>query len=87
MKNEKSFEGNRSAARRFEQQALLSPGQYQESLAHRTNEGTGRDDGDSRFQGLLRKLGWALAYAGLVSGLVVWGFNSRFGLLLLLLLR
>lgn len=41
----------------------------------------------SRLQSTLKRVAWLALAASLVAGLVTWGFHSRFGLLLLLLLR
>ncbi|WP_025127228.1 hypothetical protein [Pseudomonas sp. PH1b] len=41
----------------------------------------------ARLLPTLRRLAWMALAAMLLAGLVTWGFHSRFGLLLLLLLR
>lgn len=41
----------------------------------------------ARLLSLLKRLAWMGLAAALLAGLVTWGFHSRFGLLLLLLLR
>ncbi|QZI72493.1 hypothetical protein K5F93_09525 [Pseudomonas protegens] len=41
----------------------------------------------SRPLSILKRLAWLTFAASIMAGLVTWGFHSRFGLLLLLLLR
>lgn len=41
----------------------------------------------SRLLSILKRLAWFTLTASILAGLVTWGFHSRFGLLLLLLLR
>ncbi|KAF0865540.1 hypothetical protein [Pseudomonas sp. LD120] len=41
----------------------------------------------ARLLSILRRLAWLSLAATLLAGLLTWGFHSRFGLLLLLLLR
>ncbi|PUA42149.1 hypothetical protein C5U62_27150 [Pseudomonas protegens] len=41
----------------------------------------------SRLLSILKRVGWLTLAASIMAGLVAWGFHSRFGLLLLLLLR
>ncbi|NBF03708.1 hypothetical protein GV819_15550 [Pseudomonas sp. Fl5BN2] len=41
----------------------------------------------SRLLPTLKRLAWLVLAATMLAGLVTWGFHSRFGLLLLLLLR
>ncbi|MGC5701063.1 hypothetical protein J4P02_12755 [Pseudomonas sp. NFXW11] len=41
----------------------------------------------SRLLPILRRLAWLALAGSILAGLLTWGFHSRFGLLLLLLLR
>lgn len=41
----------------------------------------------SRLLSILKRLAWLTLTASILAGLVTWGLHSRFGLLLLLLLR
>ncbi|OOV96153.1 MULTISPECIES: hypothetical protein [unclassified Pseudomonas] len=43
--------------------------------------------GEGKCLRLLKRLAWAGLAVALLTGLLSWGINSRFGLLLLLLLR
>ena len=87
MDDKKCFERSNSALNQLEGSILLSTGEHPELSAH---QGHGRDHEhkpDSRLHAVLKKLAWVLAYAGFLSALLSWGLNSRFGLLILLLLR
>lgn len=83
MDDKKCFEGSNSALNRLEGSILLSAGKHSELSVHHEQE----QQSDSRLHTWLRRLGWLLAYAGFLSALLSWGLNSRFGLLILLLLR
>jgi len=75
MNDEKFFKHSNAPLHRLEGRILLNPGERQEV------------DKSGRLQPLLKMLAWSLALTALLATLVTWGVNSRFGLLLLLLLR
>ncbi|OLF52355.1 hypothetical protein [Pseudomonas chlororaphis] len=87
MDDKKCFERSNAALNRLEGSILLNAGKHPELSAHQGHTHDREPQPDSRLHGWLKKLGWALAYAGFVSALLSWGLNSRFGLLILLLLR
>lgn len=76
MNNEKLFEQSGSTIKRLERGVLLN---------HGKQRAPGKTGG--KLQALLKKLAWLAVSATLLAALLTWGFNSRFGSLLLLLLR
>ncbi|WP_338806026.1 hypothetical protein V8U11_23365 [Pseudomonas chlororaphis] len=87
MDDKKCFERSNSALNRLEGSILLSTGKHPELSAHQVHAHDREHKPDGKLHALLKKLAWVLAYAGFLSALLSWGLNSRFGLLILLLLR
>lgn len=87
MDDKKCFESSNSALTRLEGSILLSTGKHAELGPHQTGSCEREQQPDSRLHAWLKKLAWVAAYAGFLSALLSWGLNSRFGLLILLLLR
>ncbi|MGE7956601.1 hypothetical protein ACQKQA_08360 [Pseudomonas sp. NPDC089530] len=87
MDDKKCFEGSNSRLNRLEGSILLSTGKHPELSAHQAGSHEHEHQPDSRLHTWLKKLAWVVAYAGFLSALLSWGLNSRFGLLILLLLR
>ncbi|MGN7739672.1 hypothetical protein ACTJKT_06705 [Pseudomonas sp. 22526] len=87
MDDKKCFERSNSALNRLEGGILLGTGKHSELSVHQVHSREREHKPDSKLQALLKKLAWVLAYAGFLSALLSWGLNSRFGLLILLLLR
>lgn len=87
MDDKKCYESSNSTLNRFEGSILLTPGKHPELSAHQAHSHDREHKAGSRLHALLKKFAWVLAYAGFLSALLSWGLNSRFGLLILLLLR
>jgi hypothetical protein len=87
MDDKKCFERSNSALTRLEGSILLSTGKHPELSVHQVHTRDPEHKPNSTLHALLKKLAWVLAYAGFISALLSWGLNSRFGLLILLLLR
>jgi hypothetical protein len=87
MNDKQLFDGsNPRLNRRPNHELWLAPKPVQlvGGAAHSTIELKAREGKCLR---LLKKLAWAGIAVALLTGLLSWGINSRFGLLLLLLLR
>ncbi|QQZ40380.1 hypothetical protein IF690_20480 [Pseudomonas sp. SK3(2021)] len=87
MDDKKCFDRSNSTLNRLEGSILLGTGKHPKLSVHQVHTRDLEHKPDSKLHVLLKKLGWVLAYAGFLSALLSWGLNSRFGLLILLLLR
>ncbi|MCK9813875.1 MAG: hypothetical protein P0Y51_25565 [Candidatus Pseudomonas colombiensis] len=82
--NDKNIYAGSHPVNRLENQAWLANHSAQQLDRHPAPE---RRQRAARHRQLLKRLAWLGASTTVMLALVTWGFHSRFGLLLLLLLR